>query len=332
MKVWLLDLDGKIPNLALMRLAAHHLGRGDLLEMRRVRLRADFELQLWDEPPDAVYASLLYDRSRPLAQAVLERWPRARVGGTGWDLATDLEDLGIGPELDYGIYPDWQPSLGFTQRGCRRQCPWCVTPVKDGRNRAVATIPEIYRGAQHPKRLFLLDQDFFGQPAWGERVREMSGFAVCFNGGIDCRSLTETQAAALASVRVTDNEFKTRRVYTAWDRLGDAELVLRGLRRLVKHFTPRTIMVYMLVGFDPDEDHQARELRRTPLRDLGVLLYIMPYRRTPELLGYQRWVNFSYDKRKMTWSQWEAEGYQAHEQHRREARVGQTRFDDSEGP
>lgn len=36
MRVLLWHLDGKLPNLALMRLAAHHRERGDTVELRRV--------------------------------------------------------------------------------------------------------------------------------------------------------------------------------------------------------------------------------------------------------------------------------------------------------
>jgi hypothetical protein len=251
------------------------------------------------------------------------------LGGTGWSLGATLEDLDVGQGLDYSIYPGWEPSIGFTQRGCRRRCPFCVVPEKEGRNRGVATIPEIYRGNPYPKHLLLLDQDFFGQRKWGTRIEEMDGFAVCLNQGIDCRSLTEEQAQALATVRVRDNEFRAQRVYTAWDTLADGREVLRGLRRLLQHFDPRAIMVYMLIGFAPGENHEAREMRRKALRDLGVLPYVMPYHRTPELLGYQRWVNFSYDKRLMPWEVWAAEGYQAHGYHRRLARTGQTEIEEA---
>lgn len=317
MNVWILDIDGKIPNLALMRIAAHHRSRGDLVELRRPKTPHDLEVGLWDDLPGAVYASVLFKKSRWMADAVRKRWPKSIIGGTGWDLAVSLEQLRIGPEMDYSIYPGWGPSIGFTQRGCRRRCPWCVTPIKEGKNRSVSTIGEIYRGEPHPKNILLLDQDFFGQPEWDKRLAEASGFSLCFFGGLDCRSMTREQAGALAAAKIMDTNFKNRRVYTAWDRLKDEKQVLRGLSRLIEHFDARSIMVYMLIGFDPNENHATRELRRRPLRDIGVLPYVMPYHRTPELLGYQRWVNYGYDRNGYPWEQWQADGYQAHKHHKR---------------
>jgi hypothetical protein len=48
--------------------------------------------------------------------------------------------------------------------------------------------------------------------------------------------------------------------------------------------------VYMLIGNWPGETHEDREYRRQRLRDFGALPYPMPYVRTPELVGFQRWV------------------------------------------
>lgn len=54
MKVLLFQLDGKIPNIALMRISAHHKALGDSVLFRWT---GDPERELWDAEPDAVYAS-----------------------------------------------------------------------------------------------------------------------------------------------------------------------------------------------------------------------------------------------------------------------------------
>src|SRR2546429_1868021 len=119
MKVLLFQLDGKIPNLALMRIAAHHRELGDNVELRRIGNVKTFEQMLW-EVPDKVYASLIFTRSCALAEGVLRVWPEAAVGGSGWDMpplrVTQLEQVGITThEADYSIYPDYPHSIGFTQ-------------------------------------------------------------------------------------------------------------------------------------------------------------------------------------------------------------------------
>lgn len=292
MRVLLLQLDGKLPNIALMRIAAHHRALGH-----------DFELQhgcpseqpsLFERPWDKVYASAIFERTKPLAERVRRFWPEAIIGGTGWDPRLTLEDIGITiHEQDYSIYPDFVHSIGFTQRGCRFRCPFCVVPRKEGTIRQEQTITELWRGEPTRRELLLLDNDFFGQPAWRERITEIreGRFRVCFTQGINFRTLTDEQAAALASVDYRDDSMTARRLYTAWDNPLDGERLLSGLRRLTRYgVRPDSIMVYMLIGYWPGETHGDRERRRKALRDFGARPYPMPYRRTPELVGYQRWV------------------------------------------
>ena len=139
--VW--HLDGRLPNLALMRLAAPHRTLGDTVELRR---GTPYRL-LWDQPTH-VYGSLLFTRSRPLGERLLALYPDALLGGTGWDPTVTLAQVGI-PEmgaLDYTLYPGYPHSIGFTQRGCRLHCPFCVVPRKEGRVQPVSTIAELWRG------------------------------------------------------------------------------------------------------------------------------------------------------------------------------------------
>ena len=88
MKVLLFQLDGKLPNLALMRLAAHHRARGDDVELRKVGNPTALERGLWDDDPDHVYASLIFERTRPLAERLQTVYPGVVLGGTGWDLTS----------------------------------------------------------------------------------------------------------------------------------------------------------------------------------------------------------------------------------------------------
>jgi hypothetical protein len=304
MRVLLFHLDGKLPNLALMRLAAHHRRRGDEVELHRT---GQPERTLWDEhePPGAVYGSAIFLKSRPVAERLRAAYPRAILGGTGWDLGVTLESLGIeSPELDYSIYPGFRQSLGFTQRGCRLQCPFCVVPGKEGRVRPAQAVAEIWRGYPWPKELLLLDNDFFGQAQWRERIREIrdGGFKVSFTQGINARCISDEAAEAIASINYRDDSMKTRRVYTAWDNRADEARLFAGLNRLVKYgVKPDHIMVYMLIGYWPGESAVDRDYRRAKLRDFGARPYPMPYVRTPELVGFQRWVVGAYDKR-IPWS------------------------------
>lgn len=311
MKVLLLQLDGKIPNIALMRIAAHHRALNDDVELRWTRDVASVAPELFGRP-DRVYASLIFERTRPVAEALRSTYPDAVVGGTGWDVALRLEDVGISTTAqDYSIYPAWKQSIGFTQRGCRLKCPFCVVPKKEGDVTEELSINELWRGADYPRELILLDNDFFGQPKWKARISDMKKgkFKVSFNQGINARFLTDETAQAIASVDYRDDSMKERRIYTAWDNSRDEDRLFRGLEALVRHgVKPDHVMVYMLLGYWPWSDISDWEKRRAKLREFGARPYPMPYNRTPQAVGFQRWVIGAYDKR-IPWESWEKAGY-----------------------
>ena len=174
------------------------------------------------------------------------------------------------------------------------------------------SIAEIWRGAPWPKQIILLDNDFFGQPRWADRIQEMQigKFKVSFNQGINARMLTDETAAAIASVDYRDDGMTDKRIYTAWDNRKDESRLFAGLEALVRHgVRPDHIMVYVLVGFWPGETAEDRDYRRARLRAFGARPYPMPYVRTPELVGFQRWVIGAYDK-VVPWAEWQAARYE----------------------
>lgn len=310
MKVLIFQLDGKIPNIALMRIASHHRRLEDHVEFRWTGTP---ERHLGDNP-DRVYGSAIFQKSKPSVERLLREFPGAIVGGTGVNLEATLESVGIHTlAQDYTLYPKWQQSIGFSQRGCRLKCSFCVVPRKEGSIRQENTIAGIWRGEPHPKHLLLLDNDFFGQPAWRDRVREIrdGGFKVSFNQGINARFLTDEAAEAIASVDYRADDMKSRRIYTAWDNRKDEERLFSGLTRLVKYgVSPAHIMVYMLIGYWPGETDEDWDYRRRQLRDFGALPYPMPYIRTDATVGFQRFVLTHYDRR-VSWQDFKTAGYRS---------------------
>lgn len=310
MNVLLLQLDGKLPNVALMRIAAHHRDRGDHVELRHAATVRSVQPELYDSH-DRIYASLIFERTRPVAEALKIARPDAQVGGTGWDLTTTLEGIGIETTAqDYSLYPRFVSSIGFLQRGCRLACKFCVVPAKEGKIKPVQTVADLWRGDPWPKQLHLLDNDFFGNPQWPQRIAEIKdgGFKVSFTQGINARFLTSETAAAIASVQFRDDSMRQRRIYTAWDNRKDEIRLFAGLGRLVTAgVKPSAIMVYMLVGYWPGETHADRDDRRKKIRAFGADPYPMPFVRTPEIVAFQRWVIGHYDK-VIPWETWWGKG------------------------
>jgi hypothetical protein len=260
-----------------------------------------------------VYASAIFKKTAPLIDRLRQVYPQAIIGGTGYDMATTVEQHGVATqELDYTLYPRFRSSIGFSQRGCRLACEFCVVPKKEGKVRPERTIAEIWRGDPWPRELLLLDNDFFGQPQWRERIGEINEgkFKVCFVQGINARALNDETAAAIAAIDYRDDSMKVKRIYTAWDNKDDEERLFKGLALLCKYgVKPDHIMVYILVGYWPGETTEDREYRRRRLREFGARPYPMPFERTRELIGFQRWIVGAYDK-VIPWREWQGAGFE----------------------
>lgn len=306
MKVRITQIDGKLPNLALMAISAFHRKRGDEIFFTRDVIR-----DLFEPDYDVVYGSCIFHRYRHLADVLRSSFPGAIIGGTGMEEYSreKLVALGakkpeltvesiIGPiaDLDYSIYPEFKGSIGFTQRGCRLACKFCVVPLKEGRNRSERTVAEIWRGQGYPKHLHLLDNDFFGQPRdqWQARVKEIRDgkFRVCLNQGINVRLIDDEAASELASMEYRDDQFQKRTLYTAWDNLRDETIFFRGIERLeAAGIPPKNVMAYMLIGYDPAETWDRIWYRFNLMVKRKIRPYPMVYdpART-DLKCFQRWV------------------------------------------
>jgi hypothetical protein len=283
------QIDGKLPNLALMRIAAFHRARGDEIHFTRSVRRGMFE-------PDYshVYGSAIFKFSADRIERMRLEFPGAIIGGTG-TASNETVDAIVGSfdGLDYEIYPDFTASIGFTQRGCRLACKFCVVPNKEGKPRSESTIASLWRGAPWPKNLHLLDNDFFGGPEWQNRIDEIrdGNFRVSFTQGINVRAMTPEVASAIASVEYRDNEFKQRRLYTAWDNLKDEEVFFRGIDMLeAAGVPPRHVMAFMLVGFDKKETWDRIHHRFNRMVERGIRPYPMVFDQDrKDLKRFQRW-------------------------------------------
>lgn len=309
MTIRLTHIDGKLPNLALMKLAAFHRERGDDLFFSKSVSR-----ELGEPEYSRVYGSAIFSFSASRVETFRREFPGAIVGGT-YDTKdnTTVEQAIADPDFeryDYSIYPGFRASMGFTQRGCRLKCGFCVVPKKEGKARAVRTIADIWRGGSNPRHVHLLDNDFFGQEReqWEARLDEIrtGGFKVCLNQGINIRMIDDDAARALASIPYFDDTFKARRLFTAWDNIGDEARFFRGVDTLERFgIPPKHLMVYMLVGYDPRETWERVLYRLNKMVARGVRPYPMIFgdrHRTLPLGGcnerverrtlgeFQRWV------------------------------------------
>ena len=208
MEVRITHLDGKLPNIALMKLSHWHKSNGDNVHFYRTARK-----ELFEPKYDVVYGSSIFSFNEKKQQTFLKSFPNAIVGGTGFKSLKTIEaHIGIlrYEKYDYKLYPEFENSIGFTQRGCRLKCKFCVVGKKEGANVDNDLVANIWRGDPYPKNLILLDNDFFGQPNWESKANEIidGNFRACFCQGINIRLIDDKSAQVLPHIQYYDNKFK----------------------------------------------------------------------------------------------------------------------------
>ena len=134
----LTHLDGKLPNLALMKLAHWHRSQGAQIAFTK-------RVERHPNEPDYshVYGSATF-QSRERVEEFKRHFPDAVIGGT-YDLSGNGHRSSrtrhrSGPARRLLDLSGFTGSIGFTQRGCRLKCGFCVVPKKEGKPRSVNTI------------------------------------------------------------------------------------------------------------------------------------------------------------------------------------------------
>jgi hypothetical protein len=314
MIIRLTQIDGKLPNLALMKLSHFYKSQG-----HEVHFETSITKSIFEPKYDLVFGSAIFSTSEKKLRLFRSHFPSAKVGGTGSGEKWTVEDF-TGhdyPDLyDYSIYPDFPHSIGFSQRGCRLRCKFCVVPQKEGKNRSINTIADIWRGEPYPKNLLLLDNDFFGQPDWREKSEEIiaGGFKVCFSQGINIRLFDKEAAGYLARMRYYDDAFERRRIYTAWDNLRDEEIFFRGINYLLEAgVKPDEIMVYFLCNYWEKGLTADVWERFEKMKEIGLRPYPMVYdiqKADADIKRFQTWV-IRRAYMKIPFSEYKGSGYKA---------------------
>ena len=277
MKIAVLDIDSKIPNLALMKISSWHKKQGHEVE---------HYLPLAHHLYDKIYASKIFDFSDGS-----DIQPDMITGGTGIDLKISLPNEIEEMDPDYILY-NYPHNIGFAQRGCRFSCSFCVVPQKEGKPKSVNTIAKLWT-QRSSDFLILLDNDFFGNPEWADRIKEIKelDLKVNFSQGLNIRIISKKQAQALASVKFRNLKNTSKQVTFAWDQIDDEKVIKRGFQRVVDAgIKPYQMQFYVLIGYDttPEEDLH----RVMMLKDWGCDPYAMPYNKfDPYQKKFVRWVN-----------------------------------------
>lgn len=276
--IGLWQVDGKMPNLALMKLSAWLKAQGH-----------DTHLQM---TPDhaTIYGSIIFMENKPMVDFWLRIHPNIEMGGSGWNLRKGLPEKMEALHPDYGLYGiDY--GLGFLSRGCIRRCAFCIVPEKEGQLWQVAQITDLL----NPKSNFLvlLDNNLLALPNVLDVLIEIEerGLTVNFNQGLDIRLVTPEIAQALADLRYSDFSRNNRMLHFAFDDTTLEGRVRHGIKILLEAgISSEHLCFYVLAGFDNQTPEDVL-YRCDVLREYGVRPYVMRYRKTARLNAIARWAN-----------------------------------------
>jgi hypothetical protein len=201
--VLLIDVDGRLPNLALMKLSRYfkEQGRRVLMAHKVSRFRS----------AGTIYASCVFSSPASLRRvAELRKFygESLIVGGSGVDihgrLPLEIESI----PADYSLYPVLNDcAIGFITRGCPYKCPFCIVPIKEGKTHQVADLEELLQ--KRYKKLILLDDNILSHPRAAEFLEEMvrRNLQVNFTQTLDIRLLNKETMGIVRRIRCSNIKF-----------------------------------------------------------------------------------------------------------------------------
>lgn len=293
MKVLLLNIDSRLPNIALKKIEMWHRLQGD-------RVVWDMPLEL--QYADKVYASCIFTVNRNKMLNYLGLRPDIMAGGTGFDLQIKLPDEieQMNPLLNYG----------FTTRGCIRKCPFCIVPKAEGYIRAVNDIYGLWD--RKSKFVTLIDNNILALPNHFEMICGQfmeENLFVDFNQALDIRLVDEHIAFLLSGLRYK------RQISFSFDYMNVESAFRKGMDYLQgAGIRMSKVMVFLLTGFNTilNEDLERIEI----IKGYGASPFVMKYqqvdnvlpmvnRNKAELRELARWVNQPHGFYKvMTFDEW----------------------------
>lgn len=274
--VLLIDIDSRLPNLALMKLSRHYKEQGRKVVFAR---KSAFE-----KKADGIYASCVF--SSASSQRTIQNLRQYYgsflfAGGSGIDLHTRLPESIEALPPDYSLYPELgDRAIGFFTRGCPFHCPFCVVPVKEGPVRKVNDLKTLLENGKR-RKLILLDDNLLSHPHAEDFLEEMtvSKIRVNFNQTLDIRLLNFRTARLLRRIGGSNVRFTRKVLHFSLNDTREMELVREKYGML--GFTSRDNVEFIcMYGYNTTLEEDVRRFRF--LRSLpGAYVFVQQYRPVP---------------------------------------------------
>jgi len=285
--IGLIDIDSTIPNLALMKISAYHKRRGnDVILLKNENIWINHQESLF-YLFDKVYISCIFEENARVAKFISKQFRHAQVGGVGVNkkrLAPTIEHI----MPDYDLYPNMDYSLGFTTRGCIRDCYFCKVRQHEGYISEHCDIYEFW-DKKH-KKVLLLDNNILALPKHFKKIAKQikdNNLSVDFNQGLDHRLLTPELCNILLDLKISNT------LRFAFDKIEYKNSVLKSIKMLkkagLKDWGARW---YLYIGINDTFDTVYK--RMNILREQKQNVYVMRDRKVygiKEFIALSMWGN-----------------------------------------
>ena len=274
--VVLIHLDGRLPNLALMKLSRYFKDQGRNIHLARK--------EIFIRQAETAFASCIF--FSPVSAKRIRKLQgfygqSLSAGGSGVDvhlrLAKEIENL----PADYALYPELgDRAIGFLTRGCPFACPFCIVPVKEGHIRQVSDLDALLDSGRC-KKLILLDDNILSHAKAGVLLEEMASrrLQVNFNQTLDLRLVDKKMAQLLNRIAYSNVGFTRRVIHFSLNDIKD----LDRIRRCYAHFgfsAADNVEFICMYGFNTtlaEDVERFRFLRSLP----GAYVFVQEYRPIP---------------------------------------------------
>lgn len=312
MNIAIIDVDlierkrHRFPNLACMKISGYYKDLGHSIEL----LLNYNNLESYDK----VFISKVFTDT-PIDENIL-KLPNVTYGGTGFyydkapRLACEIEhhmpdyhlyDNFINEKISKGVkrsefeyYLDY--SIGFTTRGCFRQCPFCVNKNYK-KVEAHSSLKEFYDSTR--KYICLLDDNILGYPQWKDVLLElqMTGKYFQFKQGMDERILTEEKCEILSN-----SKYKGDFIF-AFDNIEDRDIIENKMRLWRSHVSKST-KLYCFCGFDRNDNWDEDFWEQDIVDLLERIQILMKHKCLPYIMRFNRYEESPYRGIYITLARW----------------------------